>query len=224
MKRMMRWGAAALAAMVLVSCGNQPDRGLAMKAVSTNVFKKGGQSKSAPSQQLQAVVAQALSSTDLPLAIGVVEGRNATAILTKIESNGAYDTWATPDRRSLVLKRGLVTATRGLGNDIMSSDLGGVSGLIASRKNGTGPRVMRYLDGENHTIELVMQCSVTRGGEKTLSAGEIRNRKVTEMRESCTAEGRSFTNTYLVDRSGVPVQSRQWFNPKDGYITIQMLR
>jgi hypothetical protein len=195
-----------------------------VKTLSSNVFKKGGKSGAATPEQLQAAVAQALAGTDLPLALGVVEARNATALLTRIETNGAYGTWATPDRRSIILKHGMVTATRGLGNDIMSSDLSGVAGLIAARKPGSGQRVMRYLDGENHTVALVAQCVVTRGGEKAISAGEIRNRKVTEMREACTAESRSFTNSYLVDRAGFPVQSRQWLSPAGGYLTLQMLR
>lgn len=221
----IRWFAAGLAALALASCGNQTDRGMIAKAVTKTIFKKKkAEAAGATPAQLQAEVAQALARSDLPLALAVVEDRNATALLTRIEVNGAYGTWATPDRRTITLKRGLVTATLGLGNDIMSTDLSGVEALIAERSAGSGRRVMRYLNGENHTVSLVASCIVTRGGDSILSAGEINERRVTAMQEDCTAQNRRFSNSYLVDETGLAVQSRQWLSPTGGYLTLQMLR
>lgn len=224
MKAILKSGLICLG-LVLAGCGNTDDKqGALVKQVFTGAFKKNPQAAGASPGAIQAQVAAALAATDLPLALAVVEKRNTTAMLTRIETNGAYGSWASPDRRVLIMRGGLVTGTRGLGGDIMSSDLSGVAGLIAARKAGSGQRVMRFLDGENHTVALVAECRVSRGVQQKLSAGEIKARLVTEMKEACDASGRRFDNRYLVDGMGRVIQSRQWIGPDVGYITIQALR
>ncbi len=218
--------AATLVAVMLglAGCGNQTDQGVFLKAARSGALKKSGQGSVVGPAEVAAAVQASLANTDAPIALVVLEGRNATAILTQIEQNGAYVTWATPDRRSITTRGGVVTATRGLGNDLMSSSLGESLALISGRKSGSAQRVMRNLDGENHTVELVLSCDYAKGGGKRLSAGELKNVATTQMTETCSSGETQFTNSYLVDGRGRIVQSRQWLNPTNGHMTIQLLR
>ncbi|MDQ2090542.1 YjbF family lipoprotein [Marimonas arenosa] len=218
---------AALAAVAaLAGCGNETDQGLVYKSVLQGLSQNSGQTMSAMApEQTAAAVQASLAQTDLPLALAVVEKRQATAILANIETNGAYRTWGTSDRRTVTTAQGLVTATRGLGNDIMSSSVSQVAALVTGRKAGTGRRVMRYLDGENHTVEIASDCRIARGGQKRVSSGTIQNVLVTEMSEICSMSGgKSFSNSYLVDGRGRVLASRQWLGEANGYIALQLLR
>ena len=216
--------AALAACLALAACGNRSDQNQIFKTLSAGFLKKGDQQGgSATPEQVAIAIQQSLQGTDLPLALAVMDKRNATAILTRIETNGAYGTWGTSDRRTIILRGGLVTGTRGLGNDVMSAEIDAVAALVSARKGGTATRVQRYLDGENHTVALVAECTVARGGAKHVKIGEI-NTRVTEMTERCSAGQTQFENSYLVDPSGYAVQARQWLSPANGHISIQALR
>ena len=210
--------------LALAGCGNRTDQGVFLKATQSGALKSKGQGSAPDPQQLATAVQAALAGTTEPVALGVVEGRNATAILTRIERNGAYSTWGTPDRRTITTRGGMVTATRGLGNDLMSSQPGSSLALVSGRRAGSATRVMRYLDGENKTVELVLTCQYAKGGGKRLSAGELKNVAVSEITESCNSADTSFSNSYLVDARGRVLQSRQWLSPTSGHLVMQLLR
>ena len=208
----------------LAGCGNRPDQGVFLKSIRSGALKKTTQGSTASPEQVVAEVQASLAGTSAPVALVILEGRSATAILTRIEQNGVYETWATPDRRTITLRGDVVTATRGLGNDLMSASLGDSIALISGRKEGSTTRIMRFLDGQNHTVELVLNCRYTRGGGKRVTAGELINVATTEMTETCFSGEQSITNTYLVDGRGRFVQSRQWLSATSGHVLIQMLR
>jgi len=170
-----------------------------------------------------AIAAEALARTPLPSTLVVIEGRKTTTTVLLIEQNGIYETWASSDRRTITLVNGMITATRGLGQDIMSSETGASRELLAARRGGVVQRTQRYLDGENQTVELVADCQITRGGTFKVAAGEISTSAVL-MQERCSAEDTQFANEYSVDSRGRVVQSRQWLGPRNGYITLKRLR
>ena len=60
-----------------------------------------------------------------PLLLADVEGIETVATLAIVARNKTVETWQTGDRVSLSLDQGLVTATRGLGEDLMSADNSG---------------------------------------------------------------------------------------------------
>ncbi|MEZ5715393.1 MAG: YjbF family lipoprotein [Paracoccaceae bacterium] len=220
--------AAALAAVVgltaMAGCGNQTDQGVVFKSVLSGVTGKNKPAAPMTPAETNAAIQSAMAGTDLPLALAQIETRKATAVLVNIETNGGYRTWGTSDRRTITTRNGIVTATRGLGNDIMSSSVGGVEGLITARKAGQGSHALRFLDGENHTVELAAECQVTRGGSARVSGGALNDVAAVEMRESCSAGDQHFSNTYLVDARGRVLQSRQWLGPANGQIVLQILR
>lgn len=224
MSRVLRAVTVLIALGALIGCGNRTDQGVFLKTARSGGLKKAGQGSAPTQDQLAVAIKGALAGTDLPVALAVVEGRNATALLTRIETNGAYQTWGTPDRRTITTRGGVVTATRGLGNDIMSSSISDSLALISARKPGSATRVMRYLDGGNATVQLVATCQYAVGGTQRVTAGELTNVATTKVTETCAAGERTFTNTYLVDRKGMLVQSRQWLSPQSEHILFQRLR
>ncbi len=212
----MRGVALGLACLsVVAGCSNAPDNQVTASTIAKSIFK-GRKSASAPSaQQIAADVTKALAATDAPLILLTIPERQAVTVMQKLEQNQGDETYGTGDRRSITLRGGMLSGTRGLGNDIMSSDIDAVRALVSARKTGTAKRVMRYLDGEELTVSEVQTCkvSVTRSDPA-----------ITHVSEACAGDGSAFTNTYKVTAGGQITQSRQWHSPAVQYLTIQRLR
>lgn len=176
--------------------------------------------------QVATAVAQSLAAVKGPVALATFEKTNNNVVLRPIATNGSYKTWASTgsaDRRSITTRHGLLTATRGLNQDLMSSDVSQTLSLLKSRQSGSATRVQRYLSGEDEIYEVRVSCTISRGGQTQVQVGEI-NRSATEMTERCDSAERSFTNIYRVDGSGRVLQSVQWLNDFYGTAVIQQLR
>ncbi|WP_217650073.1 YjbF family lipoprotein [Thalassovita taeanensis] len=208
--------------LVLAGCGNDTGSADMKKVFLSTLPDFSGKNKKAP-PSVQTNVGTVLKSTPKPLALVELGEHKSAAFVVEIERNGPYRTFATAQRQSIVMRQGVVTATRGLGNDLMSSSVSGSLNLITQRRAGAAQRVMRYLDGENITRELVFDCKVSVGGSEGYSAGEIhaQTRIVTE---ACTSPVRSFTNRYLVSNAGMVLSSTQWLSPIGGSAQISILR
>lgn len=223
----MRGAALGLACLVTVAgCTNAPDRQVTAGTIGKSI-KETVLSPEAPeapdARQVAADIAKALEATDAPLILLTVPKRKQVTVMQKLEENRGYETYGTADRRSIVLRGGMLTGTRGLGHDVMSSDVAEVRALVSNRRSGTARRVMRYLDGEDLTVARVWQCDVRVGdiGRVTLAQ---RKADVTEVTETCAGDGPDFTNTYQVGAEGRILASRQWHSPPVGYLSIRTLR
>lgn len=216
--------AALLATVALGACGNDSNV-QRTKQVFGGVFdgllkKKGPAGKAVPLEQQ---MAQVLSGTTQPVVLASIENRGASAFLLEIERNLSYATYATAQKQTLVLRHGLLSGSRGFGADLMSTDLAGSEALVRARSAGSSQRKMRYLDGEDQTFTYSFNCTMSVGKTQDVQSGLIATR-ATRMTESCKSETREFENTYVVDKSGFVIASRQWFGPLNGYIAISQLR
>jgi hypothetical protein len=171
----------------------------------------------------QADVARALNGTQGPLELVTRADNNGWSLMLRIEQNQGYETFGSSDRRSVTMRNGVLTATRGLGGDLMSSDLSGVMPLITARKQGRGARVMRFLDGEDQTVEIRFDCTVTPGQSIPVKAGQL-DTTARQVTERCTAGDRTITNTYLVDNHGRSFSAKQWAGVTNGYLLFQTMR
>lgn len=226
-KRIVRAAALGLTCLNLVACGNAPGREVTGVSVAKGIFSRIANRGAAPATpdpaQVAQQVANTLAATTGQVIVVSIPNRDALAVMQEIERNGAYTTYGTSDRRSLTLKGGMLTATRGLGNDLMSADVDGPARLIRARQEGRAERVNRHLDGENLTLAPQMICIVTPGGQSHITIGTI-DSPVTQVEETCTSLDETRTNTYRVSPDGRILQSRQWVSPLNGYIVIQQLR
>lgn len=217
-----------LGLVLLAACSNERSSDNAISAART-VFGqiRAGGPPPPPSPELVAKVARdALSKTTEAVAIYSLEDRNAVAVLRPVARNGAYTTWASygsSDRRSATTHHGVLSETRGLGNDLMSSRLSPLLDVVRRRENGVATIRQRYLNGENQIVTIAADCEITRGAAETHEIGG-RNVSVVRMDAQCWQAERGVENTYLVDDTGRILQSHHWAGPTMGYSTVRLLR
>ena len=216
--------AAALVATHLAGCSNDATRvdyGQIAQGVAAQlgVALPFGRSSPAVTQGL-ADPALVLAQTNAPVTL--VRPANGTApfYMVGVRDNGPWRTYATGTRQTLVLRQGLVTATRGLGRDLMASEADQTLALLRSGKPGKARRVMQVLDGEDHTREIALDCTLAVEGQ-TRTASGLRGRAMTE---DCAAGDLRFRNSYVVDAAGTVIQSHQWLPTLVGPLSLEVLR
>jgi hypothetical protein len=218
----MRAGLALLAAgLILAGCGNGPnDRTALIKALPAALKKP---EPPAPLSAQQ--IAQALTATAAPVQMYEVESRKAQFLMQQIETNGPYRTYGSSSRQVVNMRGGIITSTRGLGGDLMSSDSGALLARLAARSAGSAPYVMRFLTPEDVTVVAAYDCRLSPGGARPVSGGLVQT-SGTVMRADCrNAEtGHSFTNSYVVGGDGYVLSARQYLGGFLGYVTTQALR
>ncbi|WP_319824470.1 YjbF family lipoprotein [Thalassovita sp.] len=201
---------APLLALALAGCGNDADKGSAL-AIAKGLFPAKASAGVPQKIDRQA----ALARTSGPLVVVSAGAQANEALLLRIEENGPYETFATANRQTVTFRQGMVTSTRGLGDDLMSSNPDQALALITARKPGASTRQMQYLDGANNRINVQFNCDLAIAGQ---------SRQMVSMTETCTSESRDFVNEYHVDSGGHIVNSRQWISPMIGSYNIVVLR
>ncbi|WP_347311180.1 YjbF family lipoprotein [Defluviimonas sp. SAOS-178_SWC] len=169
------------------------------------------------------LAAAAKSSFSGPIILAQIEKSGLLTVLGEYGRNGATRTYSTPNQQTLVLRDGLLIATRGLGDDLMSSESAAAAALVTRRQSGNVARVYRYLDGEGIERPLPMKCAITLGPSKSLDFSGSHYDTV-QVDETCKSGGVSMTNTYWVTAGGTVALSRQWIGPALGHVTIQLVR
>ncbi|WP_186766467.1 YjbF family lipoprotein [Puniceibacterium confluentis] len=208
----------------LAACGNDRNATSPVDMVQ-QVFRSltsggtAGSGAQIPASQIET----AYAATPAPIALVTIESRQGQALVLEIERNGAYQTFATSGRQVVVLRNGMITGTRGLGGDLMSSDADGLVALIRARQAGKTPYAMRFLTGEDVTETLSYSCDVFPDGTQSLTQGRIRT-TATKMIANCTGAGKPFTDTFLVDSTGYALSSRQWVGDYNNYLRVETLR
>lgn len=120
------------------------------------------------------MIANALREFDgAPLMFVLREKTGAYGMASIYGQNGRVTTWVTRDVVSMSLDRPMLTATRGFGNDLMSVEDGGAAGLIAARQAGRVQKTYRFLDGQDRTSRLILNCSIVPGETQTVDSGVI---------------------------------------------------
>ncbi|WP_435310412.1 YjbF family lipoprotein [Primorskyibacter sedentarius] len=208
----------------LSGCGNDT-----AQTQRTEIFRQlvagtmAGSRNTPPPQVTVEQINQVLATKPGPLALVSVEQRKASALVIPIARNGAYETYATEQRQTITFRDGMITSTRGLGGDLMSSDEDALLALVSRASGGTAPYRMRYLTGEDVTVTQQFTCTVARGGTAPVKLGAI-NTTARQVTAQCNGPDATFTNTYLVDGAGDILGSRQWLGAFTGYVATQQLR
>ncbi len=224
------------AGLVLSGCGNNSSEtelpklwGSFLKDIGSGALKKiSGKGKpagpSAPADP-NAVVTAALAATTGPIALVVNEKSKAVSAMTPVETNGDYVTWQAATGQGMVLRSGILTSTRGLGEDLMASKPGQAFAAIPAAKEASYERRYYHLNGLGQTSELRVTCTLAPVQDDAVAIGEI-NEAATVMSETCrhTESSLKIQNIYWVGKSGRVLKSRQWVNGPVGYLLVQPLR
>jgi hypothetical protein len=220
-----------IAAMLLAGCGSDTSRTEGSR-IALGVVQ-GLKAKLAPGKAAatagvpdpERLAASAQASFKGPLILAQIESAGLLSALGETGRNGPVRTFATPNEQTLVLRDGLLTATRGLGHDLMSAETADAAALILGRRAGTAARTYRYLDGEGIERPLPMACTVTTGPAKSFDFAR-HHYDTLQVDESCraTTATLSVAMSYWVTADGTVALSRQWIGPALGHVTIQLVR
>lgn len=218
----MRLSVVAVVTLMLSGCGNDRDR-IDFVELSKSIVSQVGGADNAQGQQAIAAPADVLAQVSGPVIIGAARGGAEIFYLIGVRDNGPYRTYATGTRQTMTLRQGVVTATRGAGNDLMSSNIEQTLALLRSGKDGQARRVMQYLDAEDITYDLVLDCRITTG--LSAPAGQaIAQMPGRKMTEDCTSGAISFSNSYSLDGTGRVTASVQWLSTDTGPVVFKELR
>jgi hypothetical protein len=209
-----RWLIALALAVSVGACGNdttQPGVGKAVVASLKGRLAGGEEAPRPTADQLRAAITPEFraQSGNKPLLIVTSQRVPVSSILTMFAENGGVRTYLSPDQISFSLRNGVLVATRGLGDDMMSAD---VSDVLPRIRAGTGRavRIHRYLDGENRIILASFVCDYDRGAEGVVE-------------ERCRGEDHNFVNRYSLGSGGRIVISDQWVGVGQGSYRIEDL-
>lgn len=152
--------------------------------------------------------------------------RNAQAQLAVVGQNGPVTTWQTADAISLSLTApGVVSGTRGLGEDLHVADVADTVAALASGSGAEGlRRTHRVLDGGQRLVSADYTCTLRPQGRETVQIGQTQ-RATLRFDETCrNGDGSGFTNSYWRSAGGPEIlASRQWLGAELGTIRLTLI-
>lgn len=159
-----------------------------------------------------AITPAQLDRAQAPLLLAEVPDASLAATLVLAQSRDGIETWRTGDNQTLSFRRGVLVATRGLGDDLMSADVGGTLAALGGGPREGYPRLLTYLDGEDRTLFRAMICSMS--GPEPATVEGIGALYATRLSvEICHTTGLSVTNRYWQDNDGTMRRAAQWVGP-----------
>lgn len=221
----MRSLLAALAALALVSgCSSNSGAGadstfdLLGKALREKARSIG---KPDPADEPIPVTRAMVEAAGIPVYFARVENSRAYSTLIVLGQNGRDVSWTAVDGSILVFRDEVLRATRGMGEDLMSSTVPEAAAL----RRGTGftQREYYYVDGEDHTFRRKFTCSLSRAGNERIEVFELVSTTF-RVQEACQGESGAFMNEYWFNNRGQMVQSRQWVSESVGFLKLQRLK
>lgn len=196
--------------LLLLGCGNDPSPGNTTVGQVRLAFDQIKRAPSGPTaEQIRANVTPHLRAQfgGAPLKVATLEKPTLSSLLIGVGQNGDVSTFTTPDGVSFAFESGMLVATRGLGADLMTADVGQSLHALSAGGGAGVVRIHRYLDGDEQIMIRSFVCDIRR------DAGGI-------WRERCSGPLLEFENTYQIAADGTLVGSRQWISPLRGYLTV----
>lgn len=182
-----------------------------------------GLTSAEPPDLRSALTRAQLEDTATPLLLVELEKTGQQATLIPAAHRGTVVTWTTGEGIAVMLDDGILTGTRGLGFDRMTSDIENTRKMVQGTMSGAFfTRHHSVLDEDNRTKFDAFQCrETTRAPETVTLIG--RDHRTTRIDEHCVSPRFETTNTYWTGDDGVMWKSRQWISAELGYATIERL-
>ena len=155
------------------------------------------------------------------LFIELESGHNGTLILYPGQNVG--EVWLGLDGATVILDKGFLVATRGMGDDLMSTSTKFFSGLKSNEKPSAYQRTYRWLREDNRIMERTYRCRVflKEVGKRIAVFNED---FVTDLYgEACDANASQIKNSYYLDDKGMIRRSYQYHSPTLGHVLIERL-
>lgn len=212
-----------LSLIALSACGNSVE----LETGETKVLKIIKDKLDAPSGATAYIDARKVISRDIIDGVGVpilfVEidrGQNGT--MTQYPGVGVGQTWLSVDGSTVTLDNGLLKATRGMGDDLMGSEIS-MEINWSDLEEVPYERRLAYLRLDNKTLINQYSCTLTH--TKSMETINLFDAEfsVNHVQETCRGAAGSFVNDYYIDTEGLVRNSRQYQGNNIGYMTIARL-
>ncbi|WP_166583355.1 YjbF family lipoprotein [Rubellimicrobium sp. CFH 75288] len=138
-----------------------------------------------------------------------------------IQTNGPRTTLALQSGPTAAFDAGILTATRGFGDDLLTIDAPGLLGLLRAG-GGSLTRTAETLDAQDQVVTTRFACQVRPAGRETVDLG-LRQATLARFDENCRSDRLIFDNIYWLDERGEIAASRQYVSPTVAYLRANRL-
>ena len=210
--------------LIFASCSNAPETETG-EIRTLQLLKKAFVSSDKPKQFVDArnlINRQQIDAANMPvLFVELASGQNGT--LTLYPGQGDGQTWLGADGATITLEKGILKASRGMGDDLMGSSSSMPFWSNINKKTVFYSRELNHITGNNRISKRIFNCNI----EKTSSRNFIKiwdvNFKVDTFEENCSTLSFAFKNTYQVDTLGIVRRSFQYHSETLGSVKIERL-
>ena len=210
--------------IILASCSNAPETETG-EIRTLQLLKEAFNSTNKPKRFIDArnlINREQIDMVNIPvLFVELASGQNGT--LTPYPGQGVWQTWLGADGATITLERGILKASRGMGDDLMGSSSSMPSWANINKKTVSYSRQLDHITGNNEISERIFSCVI----KKTSSGDFIKiwdvNFKVDKFEENCSDGSFMFKNTYNIDTQGIVRRSKQYHSKTLGSILIERL-
>jgi len=225
-----RLAACVLLGLTVSGCGSDPGGAgpILQSAVSELTGGEGGTPQAGPPAGSAPRLTRAqVEAAGAPMIRIRLEGENAVSLMTAQARNGPYTTYLSKFTQSLTLQGALVTASRGMGYDLLAVDARSTDPMVTPRPLADWParvqRVYRFPGNGPRGESVLVTCGYRPGEAMSI---EIVEESYTgrQIEEICEGTSVSFVNDLFVEEeTGVVWRSFQWLGPQQGRIDVEVL-
>ena len=210
--------------LILSSCSNAPEKETG-EIRTLQLLKQAFDGSKKPKQFINArnlINRKQIDAASMPvLFVELASGQNGT--LTPYPGQGVGQTWLGADGATITLEKGILKASRGMGDDLMGSSLSMPPWSNITKKTEAYNRELIHITGNNKISKSVFSCQVEKTSSKELIKIWDINFKVANFEEHCSNDRLTFKNVYHVDTQGIIRRSLQYHSVTLGYILIERL-
>jgi Group 4 capsule polysaccharide lipoprotein gfcB, YjbF len=167
-----------------------------------------------------AITRESIRQLGVPLVRASIPARGSVGFMGVLDTKGDIVTWQTTSRDGVVMQRGMVLQSRGLGDDLMSARV--PSAAQVAQGAGSFARQYIYLNGADQEVKWNYACTFEQTGSETIEIVGLAyaTRLVTE---TCDGSEGRITNQYWIEPGGSIRQSVQWISKGVGYMKLESL-
>ena len=207
----------------LFACGNsieiESGETKVIKLIQSEMKKPSGPAAYIDARKI--VTRAMIDEANIPvLFIAIERGQNGT--MTQYPGDGVGQTWLGADGSTITLENGMLKATRGVGDDLMGSE---ISRKINWTNLNTSVyfRKLAYLREDNQIHVIEYECTMRdTNRRKTIEIFDVQF-LVNHLRETCDGVASKFINDYFVDTNGLVRKSTQYHGDIIGYVDLERL-
>ena len=151
----------------------------------------------------------------------VASGQNGT--LTPYPGQGVGQTWLGADGATITFQKGILKASRGMGDDLMGSFSSIPPWAKINYETEPYSRKMIYVTGNNRISEHIFKCDIQKSKFKEVINIWDLKFQVRRFEENCYDKNFGIRNVYYLDDDNIVRKSSQYHGDTVGYIITERI-